>query len=396
MKETSTDVLDAKLALEQELIRPLTMACANYVAKWQQTEGRPSQWDRGACRDQVEKVLLRHYGRVAMVMSGRNPGKNPTLEEAALSLHHMESMRDRARNQSMHILAGIDRDLGASMAILADNTEQKAEGDKKPVFTVTAGYIGRIHASASRALRNLGSRMGLISNVQTESAAEETRKEVAQNLAANVGKDAAEREKPAFDLVEHQSDASGPIMKRWLSLMDGRERDTHHEAHNAYAGTANAIPVTQPYVVGGAQLMFPGDTSLGAPLREIVNCRCMSHYFILLPDGTERPLYTSPSAPARRQRRAGDRIGPNGRLPYKPTSSVRLNGKTRAKVVLGDGTLANLNQITPNTVQVVQNGKVIGRATISGGKVVGKVTVAPGSATRDIEGLIRRSVAVSP
>jgi hypothetical protein len=30
----------------------------------------------------------------------------------------------------------------------------------------------------------------------------------------------------------------------------------------------------EPFVVDGEQLMFPGDTSMGATARNIVNCRC--------------------------------------------------------------------------------------------------------------------------
>jgi len=36
------------------------------------------------------------------------------------------------------------------------------------------------------------------------------------------------------------------------------------------------IPEDQPYIVGSSYLMFPGDTSMGALAKEIINCKCVS------------------------------------------------------------------------------------------------------------------------
>jgi HK97 family phage portal protein len=53
---------------------------------------------------------------------------------------------------------------------------------------------------------------------------------------------------------------------RWLTNIDGRERDAHREAHNQTVGLG------QMFEVGGEMLAFPGDPA-GSP-GNIINCRC--------------------------------------------------------------------------------------------------------------------------
>jgi hypothetical protein len=57
-----------------------------------------------------------------------------------------------------------------------------------------------------------------------------------------------------------------------MATGDDRTRDTHIEAHMEY--TNNPIPVDQPFIVGGASLMYPQDP--GGPPVEVINCRCVS------------------------------------------------------------------------------------------------------------------------
>lgn len=62
--------------------------------------------------------------------------------------------------------------------------------------------------------------------------------------------------------------------KDWLATGDRRTRPTHMTA----GGNQKDIPFATPFEVGGSKLMFPGDGSLGAPGREIIQCRCTSLY----------------------------------------------------------------------------------------------------------------------
>ena len=62
---------------------------------------------------------------------------------------------------------------------------------------------------------------------------------------------------------------SGEKEKKWRSHHDELTRYTHA------AADGQTVPINEPFIVGGYRLMFPGDTSLGAPPQEIVNCRCV-------------------------------------------------------------------------------------------------------------------------
>lgn len=66
------------------------------------------------------------------------------------------------------------------------------------------------------------------------------------------------------------------LKKSWISLRDKRVRHTHVEADRTYSSAA--IPVNEAFIVGSSRMMYPGDTSLGAPIREIAHCRCSAQY----------------------------------------------------------------------------------------------------------------------
>jgi hypothetical protein len=68
----------------------------------------------------------------------------------------------------------------------------------------------------------------------------------------------------AFQAFEEEE---GRTMQRmWLSTIDSRTRPTHVAADRQRTG------VTEPFMVGGAALMFPGDPS--GPAGEVIQCRC--------------------------------------------------------------------------------------------------------------------------
>lgn len=54
--------------------------------------------------------------------------------------------------------------------------------------------------------------------------------------------------------------------KVWLATDDTRTRPTHHEADG------QRTLLTEPFRVGGAQLLYPGDPR--GPAQEVINCRC--------------------------------------------------------------------------------------------------------------------------
>ena len=62
------------------------------------------------------------------------------------------------------------------------------------------------------------------------------------------------------------------LMKSWLAWIDDKTRSGHAE----YNG--ETVEMDEPYVIDGDELMFPGDSSLGAGPENLVNCRCTETY----------------------------------------------------------------------------------------------------------------------
>ncbi len=58
------------------------------------------------------------------------------------------------------------------------------------------------------------------------------------------------------------------VQKFWLATLDGRTRRSHR-----VAGMGGGIDPLEPFIVGGEQMMYPGDISASA--ENVVNCRCV-------------------------------------------------------------------------------------------------------------------------
>lgn len=71
----------------------------------------------------------------------------------------------------------------------------------------------------------------------------------------------------------HQAQKDGVVLaKYWISTNDARTREEHIDAGSNYS-KENAIDIDEPFIVGGEELMFPGDGS-SASGHNIYNCRC--------------------------------------------------------------------------------------------------------------------------
>ena len=78
-----------------------------------------------------------------------------------------------------------------------------------------------------------------------------------------------EAENAGRQAAADELEKKGVIMgKRWVATHDSRTRDEHLEADG------QIVENNKPFVVGGEELMFPGDKSLGASGWNLYNCRC--------------------------------------------------------------------------------------------------------------------------
>ena len=73
----------------------------------------------------------------------------------------------------------------------------------------------------------------------------------------------------------HQLDEAiriGKTSKKWVTMHDQRVRKTHE------AADGQEVAIDKPFEVGGYQMMYPLDKSLGAHSKECINCRCVVIY----------------------------------------------------------------------------------------------------------------------
>lgn len=77
-----------------------------------------------------------------------------------------------------------------------------------------------------------------------------------------------------MDVGERGKQLGFKMWKRWMATDDERTRDEHLDADG------QEVPQDEPFTVGGEQLMYPGDISLGASGWNTINCRCTMVNFI--------------------------------------------------------------------------------------------------------------------
>lgn len=60
--------------------------------------------------------------------------------------------------------------------------------------------------------------------------------------------------------------------KQWLTIIDGKERDSHAEVNGVI------VPIDEPFELRGGYVLFPRDDSLSASDEELCGCRCSIRY----------------------------------------------------------------------------------------------------------------------
>lgn len=101
-------------------------------------------------------------------------------------------------------------------------------------------------------------------------------------------------------------EAAGFEHKRWLTSRDSRVRHpTGSSPYDHRAAEGQTVPIDQPFLVSGEELMFPGDASRGASIGNIIQCRCTCigsdkpGRTFQVPNPEKKPASpTAPAAPA--------------------------------------------------------------------------------------------------
>jgi hypothetical protein len=340
-------LLDAKLALERELLTPLSHVLMGYVISKQETQ---TLFGRTAWATQLQDVLLGHYARVVMVVTGRRPKRPQPINEAALSIEHVADLTRRAAHQTRLILASIDREWDRTPETKADTTQ-----------SLYSKMLGKAKAVWDK----LKAKLPTIISGQTNPPAEDAREREARRLAGN-----------------------RQIIKWWSSMEDERVRHAHAVAE------AQERQIDQAFDVGGERLMFPGDQSLGASLGNVINCRCSARFVAVNDDGTREELASTPRLTPVAPNRGVGRVD----HPALITQAVPLRAGMINRVFLSDMLEARIT-IRDGVIRVNRGGRrlAIGRYThgmISGARVL-DLSLEPHAEGLGIRELIDRSVSLT-
>ena len=128
-----------------------------------------------------------------------------------------------------------------------DGIVRRAIADGKPVAQADIDRMAGRYSDRLLALRG-----ETIARTETLKALNAGRQEALDQLIENPNND-----------VQAQD-----VVRAWDSTGDARTRETHA------AADGQVVAQGEPFTVGGASLMYPGDTSMGAPAEETINCRC--------------------------------------------------------------------------------------------------------------------------
>jgi len=236
----------------------------------------------GTLVPELEPLLGEHYDKVANVF-GRSTSDQipaelfPSEEELAIIASVLGTLiGSRAEAQARIIARTTAKDAERAVTIaMEESTRVLLEGDPPPSRQEEAVIAGAI------LFRRLNQRRRGIAMLETQAVAEASKlteaqvlvglrptavplPQVVQSLREEGQIEAAEKAE------ELETEVENTIFKTWVSMGDDRVRPAHLDADG------QVRPVEEPFIVDGEELMEPGDTSLGASLENVINCRCSS------------------------------------------------------------------------------------------------------------------------
>lgn len=234
---------------------------------------------------QFQTLLEEHYRKVQKAFSGAILLHNNADQFVELRRKQVDEEEEDIDELILAMFLLWREQYAASQADIISKTNQRDMQDAVNEAREELNRQGEptdsrsVAAAASVILaRKLGARVDLIVITETQIAAEAAK---AVEASATTGVIIPGIPMPAQRVPLEPAVSPAlvrELRKGWLDLRDDRVRETHLIAGRTYQ--AEPIPVNDPFIVGGARMMFPGDTSQGAPIREIANCRCSATYTV--------------------------------------------------------------------------------------------------------------------
>lgn len=182
--------------------------------------------------------------------------QNEEQVQALIDLSLLEWRNEHSEEQADLITGTNERQMQEAIELARQDLQDREESITPVALAAAAGVILR---------RRFAIRTNTIAQTATQEAAESTKLITAQANSGN---------RP-FNMdggFEVPSEEDMAVTKEWDTVGDDRVRPTH------VAVNGTTIPDDAIFNVGASSMYFPGDTSLYAQAKEIVNCRCSSLY----------------------------------------------------------------------------------------------------------------------
>lgn len=369
---TPQNRLALKLRLERALLADLTLFAKLYLDAWANARTYGSVLPRATWIGKASEVLVRHYVRVIRsIEDGRIFETSERLEDVT-SRDIAGRLYEKARLQGQLIVDRIDADLTGfevePVPAQADNRTFKASAFDLELKR-KSGWSVAVISSLRQTWAKLKTRLPVWSNINTQDVAEE-----AAPRATIVPEDQAET-----------------VVQRWITMQDEKVRPAHAAAHG------QTVPVDQPFDIGGYKMRHPGDGNLGAPLSQIINCRCVAEFGVMRNGEFVSFDVSTARGEARAPRKPGSK--PGSAAPRLPTQSFTFGygkGPWRGRVVLSDGQSANYT-VRDGGITIRVGRKPIASAGVTrdtfGKWTLQNISVADGRTDRaQLETLLRQSV----
>ena len=237
-------------------------------------------------RTQFQTMMEDHYRKVQNAFSGAILLHNNADQFVELRRKQVEEEESDIEElilamfllwREQHSLSQADIIAGTTQRDMQDAVNQaRAELNRQGQPTDSRSVAAAASVILSRKLRE---RVDLIAVTETQAAAEAA-KAIEASATARIPIPGIPVPTDVVPIIEPAITpaVTRELRKGWLDLRDDRVRETHLIAGRTYQ--AAPIPINSPFIVGGFRMMYPGDTSQCAPVREIANCRCSATYTV--------------------------------------------------------------------------------------------------------------------
>lgn len=243
-----------ELELKHELVPYFNQIISDFEIIYSQTG---KAFEAEAYLSELISILTNHYRKVTdkfgYLLTSRENLESDDLIKLLQSAFLLYSL-NRSDKQSKYIIDTTNKDIDKSIS-------------EASTFLLVGGFSTSRDAVTEEASKRLASKLSgrttVISNVETQSPAENAR---------FIERIALSGDSPYGGLSGTRVEAYKNPTKEWVADLDERTRPAHVLANG------QVVPYSGLFLVKGQYLRFPGDMSFGASMDNVANCRCEVRY----------------------------------------------------------------------------------------------------------------------